>query len=293
MNTLEPINPKDRDPNLVMIGIPSMGEGLWDLVRNVISLETQPNDRGLKFHVRRCKDPGGIGKARNSLAHVARCVGASTLIMIDRDILATAKHVFKLLDHGPEVNLIGALYPLRQTPLAWVGEFLPATPATIGPKGEWPMQHVGTGLIRIDMRVFDILIQKGLAPWYEHEDCDPRVVLEGQIPHGAHIHDFFGMGVRKDMWFGNAVSPGERLFNRYVTEDYMISYLWRKAGGKCWVDSECQVGHWGGIDYLGLEAAIEKRVDDALSQYKKDLQSVGVEIPVLQKNEDGTVGRLS
>ena len=288
MKTLEPISPKERDPKLVMIGLPTLGEGLFDLVRHIISMETQPNDKGWRFHVRRCMDAGGIGKARNSLAHVARCVGASQLIMVDKDILATADHFFKLLDHAPEVKLIGALYPVRHTPLTWVGEFLPATEKTVGPKGEWPMEHVGTGLIRIDMTVFDELIESGV-PWYEHEDCDVRILRDDQIPYGAHLYDFFGMGVRNDVWFGHELQPGPRRFNRYVTEDYMISYLYGKLGGKRWTDPQCQVGHVGKIDFLTLEAEIERRETEAIEAYRKDLQSVGVKVPLLYRDANGKV----
>ena len=39
MKTLQPISPRDRDPNLVLIGVPAVRGGLWDLVRTVITLE--------------------------------------------------------------------------------------------------------------------------------------------------------------------------------------------------------------------------------------------------------------
>lgn len=280
---MQPIKPQDRDPNLVMIGLPSIGEGLWDLVRNMISLETLPNPFGYKFVVRRCRDAGGIGKARNMLTHVARCLGASKMILVDKDILATAEHFFKLLNHGPEIKLIGALYPLRITPLCWVGEFLPATTKTIGSAGEWPMEHVGTGLIRVDLSVFDELIESGRVEWYEHEDVDPQ----GSIPYGTKIHDFWAMGPRKGQWFGTKESPAARVFQRYVTEDYMMSYNYRSIGGRCWVDGECQVGHVGKVDFLDLEAAIEKRVDAALAQYKADLKESGFNAPTLVRDTTG------
>jgi hypothetical protein len=270
-----------------MIGLPTLGEGLWDLVRNLISLETLPNDKGWRFVVRRCRDAGGIGKARNALAHVARCVGASKIIMVDRDILATADHFFKLLDHAPEIKLVGAMYPLRQTPLKWVGEFLPVDAGSIGPAGEAPMQHVGTGLIRIDLEVFDEIAKRGLAPEYEYEDAGPN----GSIPYGTKVADFFAMRVITDWWFGSEWQPGDRKFPRYVTEDYMISYLWRKCGGKCWTDPDCQVGHNGSVDFLQLEEDIEKRVNAALARYKADLQKVGVKVPLLFQNADGNVER--
>ncbi len=275
----EPVAPQDRDPKLVMIGMPAIGNGVWDLCRTIVSLELQENNRGIRFIFYRCSDQG-LGKARNILAYIARCSGASRLILLDRDLTPSAAAFFRLASHTEP--LVGALYPIRDTPLRWVGEFMPATAEDQQrTDGLWPMWHLGTGALSISLDVIDKLIAAHPESAFEFEDPQPG----GQIPYGAVMHDLFPMGPVTDSWCGPSGQP--RKFSRYVTEDYYFCYNWRKLGGKLWVDSQCQIGHLGTIDFLELESKIEKRIDAALAQYKKDLESVGIKVPTLARSPEG------
>ena len=57
------------------------------------------------------------------------------------------------------------------------------------------------------------------------------------------------MGVVDDTWWKTS-------YPRYITEDYYLSYRWRKIGGKAWLDTKCQCGHIGYADYLKLNGQL-------------------------------------
>lgn len=281
MNALNPKNKTERDPKLVFIGIPALGEGTWDLARTLVSLELQSHPSGFRFVAYRCAEQG-LAKARNILAFCARASGAYQAIFVDRDIPATPAHFVRLAESP--AKMVGALYPKRKTPLEWVGEFLPCDEKTIGPGGLWPMESLGTGLLKVELAAFDELIEHNFADEYEHEDEDPK----GYIPYGTKMNDFFGMGVRGDSWLTRKAGV-RRTFDRYVTEDYMLSYNYRRLGGQCWTDPGCQVGHVGRIDFLDLEATIEKRCEAAVRRYKADLRGIGIKVPTLVRDAQGNV----
>lgn len=268
-----PLPASERDPKTVFIGVPIGGDFLWDLPRLLGILENLPNSEGYKFICRKVTGHG-LPWGRNLLLYAARCTPASQVIFIDGDIPFTPKHLIRLLSHP--VDYVGALYPKKQlTGLNWVGEFDRAEQEDLGPGGLWPMLSVGTGLVRVSMSAFDRMIEENPDRAFENEEDyfgeDGFGLRRGQV-----MHDLFGQGVIKDDWFG-------RTYPRYVTEDYFLSWLYRKAGGECWTDPGCQVGHVGKVDFLAVYSLIEKSVDDALKRYKSDLVAAGVKVPVLVK----------
>ena len=280
---LEPIPPERRDPKLVVIGLPAIGEGNWELVRNICSLELQPNPLGLKFRALRCQEKG-IGAARNIIVRAARCLGASSVVMIDRDIPATAEHVLRIMGH--KEPFVAPLVPARETPLHWLGEFYAPSTEDLRPDGLRPMMSAASCFLRVDMIVFDKIQAAHPELRYLFDEDRPG----DQFLHWqAELWDFFGMGVKESIWFPRKAGEEPSRWPRYVTEDYMLSLLWRDLGGECWSDSLCQVGHLGTVDFLDLEAKIQNRVDSSLVQYKKDLEGVGVKVPLLWRGPDGNV----
>ena len=285
MQALQPIKPKDRDPNLVFIGMPSAKGGLWDLARTIISLELGVEElkrNGVKTRfIFRHATGQGVAKARNNLTFAARCTPASKVIFVDSDVPLTPAHVFRLLSH--DAHLVGALYPKKNYQrLCWVGEFDECTPEKIGPGGLWPMMSVGSGAIKFDLSVVDELV----AAYPEREFVNDEDEPKSGLADGQLMHDLWGMGVVTDTWFGSPRHPGPRRYARYTTEDYFFSYLYRKAGGKLWTDPGCQVGHVGDVDFLELHADVARQIEEALVRYKRDLESVGVHVPALVRSAD-------
>jgi len=253
MDPLQPVAAADRDPKLVFIGIPAAGDPLWSTARVLASLEIAPNDKGLRFIIRKVGGQG-VAKARNILTYMARCSGAGEMVLADSDVKFGPEHVFHIVEH-PDL-FVGALYPKKQVPFSWVGEFDSANPAAMHPRGLWPMISVGGGFLKVNLEVVDSMIEEFPERGYE---SDEEAAVVGLVK-GQWMHDLFGMGVIKDNWFG-------REFPRYITEDYYFSQLWRRMGGKCWVDPNCQVGHVGQIDYLDLVALIESEKQKAVQAF--------------------------
>ena len=241
---LVPVAPAARDPLHVFVGLPIPGDPLYDLSRMVADLESRQWPGGWRFTVRKVGNQG-LAKGRNILTFLARCSGAGQMVMIDGDVQATAAHVLRLCAH-PEL-VVGALYPKKEIPIKWVGEFKPVDPAHAHPHGLWPMLSVGTGLLKVRMETFDRLLEQRDGPRsvgplmvdrYESEDNSPAYGLRA----GDRMHDFWVQRVEADQWFA-------RHFPRYLTEDYGLSWLCRRAGIDLWTDPGCQVGHVGRCDY--------------------------------------------
>jgi hypothetical protein len=288
MKTLQPISPRDRDPNLVLIGVPAVRGGLWDLVRTVITLELgalalEEAKVNWRFEFRKMAGQG-IAKARNMLTYAARCLPVSKIVMVDADIRPEPGHFFRLLSHAEA--LVGALYPKKNLErLCWVGEFRDATPATIGPGGLWPMEHVGSGFVRVDMEVVDRMVAELPERRYMNDEDEPS----SGIADGQWMHDFWGMGVVNGEWFGTPRHPARRKYPRYVTEDYFFSHLASSIGVKLWTDPGCQVDHVGEVGFLEVFARRDKAIAEALAQYRADLEKVGFKVPVLVRDPEGNV----
>ena len=253
MTSLTPVAPSARDPKSVLVGLPAAGDPLFDLSRMVALLENHPNPYGWKFRVVKIGNQG-LAKARNVLTFLARCSDASQIVMIDSDVPATNGHVYRLLDH-PEL-VVGALYPKKEIPLAWVGEFREVDPKRAHPKGLWPMLSVGSGLVKVRLEAIDQLLGRWWAgpPHYESDEEAPAYGMH----KGDRLHDIWGVGVVTDDWFG-------RRYPRYLTEDYWFSWLCRRAKIPLWVDPFCQVGHVGRCDFLEVNAKIEAEVERQLA----------------------------
>jgi hypothetical protein len=294
MKTLQPISPRDRDPNLVMIGLPASRGGLFDLVRTVISLELGVKEleaAGIETRFDFRKAAGqGIAKARNILTYVARCLPVSRIIMVDADLRPEPSHFFRILKQDAE--LVGGLYPKKNLErLCWVGEFENATPETMGPGGLWPMAHVGSGFVRVDMTAVDSMVKELPQRRYMNDEDEPT----SGIADGQWMHDFWGMGVVNGEWFGSARHPGKRTYPRYLTEDYYFSHLFKSIGGKLWSDPGCQVDHVGEVGFLELHNLIATRQTQAVDAYKADLLRAGFKVPALVRDAEGNVfpGRVN
>jgi hypothetical protein len=192
------------------------------------------------FEVKRCL-ANGIGDSRNMLTYLARCSRASKMLMLDDDMILQPYQFFRILSHTEPV--VGALYPKKELPIRWAGEFMPGQDNQVMKQ----MWHLGTGFIRVDMAVVDQLV--ATSPPEDH--------YEGE--HGEPLVDLFREGTYEADWF----SAG-RVWRRKLAEDYAFSYLWRtRCGGQCFLDSHCQVGHEGPVDYLRLAMEFEKSVNQS------------------------------
>jgi len=225
----------ERDPKLVFIGVPVSGELRWETAQ-ILSYLSQNEVAGHKFIIRKL---GGFGvaKARNVLLWLARQTKASKILWIDSDINCGPAQIERILSH--DVDLVGGAYPKKQIPLTWVGEHIPGD--YMGDLA--PMLHLGTGFLLHTMKMIDeIIINFPNIAYHSDEDY-------GDFVKNDIFHDVFSMGVVDDTWWKTS-------YPRYITEDYYLSYRWRKIGGKAWLDTKCQCGHIGYADYLKLNGQL-------------------------------------
>lgn len=234
--------------------MPAVSEPKWAVAKLLFEMERSTYNGGQRFVFRRVGNQG-LAKGRNILTHMARCSGASEMIMMDADIVPQLGSFFALLSHPEE--FLSAMYLKKEFPLSWVGDFQ-AAPEKPNPQGIYPMDAVGGGFVKVSLHVVDLLVNKFPDRGYESDEVNPEMGLAA----GQWMHDLWGMGVVKDDW-GRA----GRTFARYQTEDYFFSWLYRQAGGRVWANVNCRVGHVGAVDWLKLSEFVQAERERAVADY--------------------------
>jgi hypothetical protein len=221
--------PKARNPKKIF-----MGSAMQDSMRKETSNFWSSIRAGMipdyKFVTLRLSGYG-LPKCRNVLTWVARQTDCGRIMMVDSDMNPRLEDVVRLLSH--DVELVSGCYPQKRfDKLSWVGNF--SGPA--GPNGLAPAYDFGGGFCSISLDFIDKMVEHYPETAFESED-DPW--------RGKIMHDLWSNGPVTDEWHG-------RKYSRYLTEDYYLCYRARKMGVTPWMDSGCQVGHVGSIDYLQL-----------------------------------------
>lgn len=163
----------------------------------------------------------GVAKARNVHAGIFLRGQAEAMLTWDNDIEIGPKAMTRFLSNlfDPEVEVIGALYPLRtHPPSRWVLSTLPGEAADAN--GRLEVLECGTGLKLIRRAAFLRQIKAYPEIMYTADDSNERI----------HAWDFFSMGV---------------VNGRYLSEDYYFDWRHRRAGGKVYVDTTVRARHLG------------------------------------------------
>lgn len=152
---------------------------------------------------------------RTWLVNYAIKNGATHLLFVDSDMIFPADTIPKLLAHKKEI--IGVKYKKREFPISWVYKRDPALEGTTEPEDKiFTVNHVGTGLMLIDLSIFEKLGQP------KEEGGRPTAWFSfGRDSQGALV-----MG--EDVWFCNVA---------------------RDAGYQVWIDPTLQIGHIGEYIY--------------------------------------------
>lgn len=246
MTPLIPIAPADRDPKLCFIGMPATSEPKWAVSKLLLEMEKTTYPGGQRFVFQRIGNQG-VAKARNILTYLARCSGASQMIMMDADIVPELGHFMALLS-TPGLFVSG-MYLKKEFPFTWVGDFKGEAGQSTRLMDYHFMNAVGGGFVKINLCVVDQLIASHSERAYRSDEGSPAMGLKvGQI-----MHDLWGMGVVSDDWAKDGIE-----FPRYQTEDFYFSWLWRKGGGEILMNTNCRVGHVGSVDWLKLFEYVEE-----------------------------------
>ncbi len=231
----------------LMIAIPMYG-GMCtgDLALSLSKTAIMLHDLGYKYHIETLYNESLIPRGRNMLARsFLERSEMDKLMFIDADIGFSELDVLRLL--VSQHDFVGGVYPKKRInwplvqkaalagkePLSdYTGDFAMNVIRADGQERETDEQgfvevrQAPTGFMMVTRKVFDTV--KGSVPIYK-EARDDGSIFEAR--------DFFQIG------------PDERGW--YTSEDYFFCNLWRKHGGKIYINPFIKLSHVGTYIFNG------------------------------------------
>ena len=165
-----------------------------------------------------------IGRSRNALTRQFLESDATHLLWIDSDLVFSAQHIIRIVNHPEEV--VGGCYCKKQQgdPQLVVNTLDNAVGGT--ESGLAQVRYVGTGFMRIARSVFEKMIEAfGEEMWYK---VDEQEVVE---------YDFWHMGVYK-------YPDGHR---RWLSEDWWFCQKCADLGIPVYLDKHILLRHSGSV----------------------------------------------
>lgn len=167
----------------------------------------------------------GVARSRNQLTADFLRSDCTHLLFIDCDLIFSAEHVKRLLDH--DRPLVAGMYPKKQEgPVEWVINSMPNTAPDAN--GLQPVRYIGTGFMLIERGVFEKMIKA-----YPHLEYTADAAVT------RTEHDFWSMGVY-------TYPDGSK---RYLSEDWFFCQRWLDLGGTVLADTRTLLKHIGGAVY--------------------------------------------
>lgn len=238
-----PRKPKDRDPKKVFVAMV-----LEDTLTRETGLfwEELAKNEVPGFDIVRSRLSGyGLAKCRNLMTWMAQETDCCRLVFVDSDMKPNVPMLARLLSHGEE--MVSAIYPKKRADkLDWVGNWLGQG---IRQDGLAEALDFGGGFCSIDLNFIDRMCE------VYHEDT--WFVCEDDPFKDKIMHDLWSNGRVVDEWRG-------KVYPRYLTEDFYICWRARKMGVSVWMDTLCQVGHVGPVDYLELHTRIKEMENQSI-----------------------------
>jgi hypothetical protein len=210
-----------------------------------------------------------VQAGRNHLVGEARKHGCDELIFIDSDMAIRPEHILKLRSH--DVDIVGALYAKR---VSGEPQWTCHTDGSVAKGDLISCNDLGTGLLRIKMKVFDRFDEVFQGRKYQNGD-DPTLLTE-YFPMALTVGDGWqhpaetkllaisavlegyqgdpgGRGLHEDI---EAVMAMETDPVRIVGEDCSWCRMAKHAGFTVWVDPTVCVGHVGEATYPLVETKL-------------------------------------
>lgn len=153
-----------------------------------------------------------ITHARNDLARGFLASGFDKLAMIDADVSWEPGSLVRLLHHN--VDLVGGAYPYKREPESYPVTWLPSRERV---DGMIEVEALPGGFMVITRAALERVVEAFPDRRYRHGD--------------DQFYAFFDAPFREGRLFG---------------EDNAFCDLWRKTGGKVWLDPDLTLTHTGG-----------------------------------------------
>jgi len=167
-----------------------------------------------------------VNRSRNNLTAKFLDSKYDALLWVDSDIEFDPWHIDCLKEHN--LPVVAGLYPLKRKDHAWCIN-MPMNQKSESTDLLQEVKYAGTGFMLIQRHVFDTIAK-----------AYPELIYkEDTAPHRM-IYNFWRMEIGLDTDLG---------YNRFLSEDWWFCEMWRRLGGKVWVDKRVTVKHHGPTSY--------------------------------------------
>lgn len=237
--------PKQRDPNKIFVAMI-----LEETLTRETSLFWEEIGKegvipGVEIVRYRLVGPGLV-KARNICTYAAWNTDCGKFVFIDSDMKPSVRLLAQLIAH--DVEAVSGMYPKKRADrLEWVGNM---SGTGKRPDGLTECLEFGGGFCCINLCAVDGLIEK------IHDEV--FYICEDQPFKDVVMWDLWSNGVVVDNWRG-------RRYPRFLTEDFYFCWRLRvQLGIKVWMDTNCQVGHVGPVDFLEFHVRMQELVNQSI-----------------------------
>lgn len=241
------MNTAARDPNFICVGMATVDGNMTETTRVLWERLEKPIGP-YRFKTVKVKNYS-TAKARNIITSHALRSDAGKLLMLDSDMNVGEQQVLRILSH--KHRLVGGLYPRKQIGFRpeWVCNFS----GSIAKDGLAPCIDVGAGFLAIDMS----LVEEMTVNWPKL-----KYLCDNTEDRGEPMWDLWSHGVVEDTWNGPDTQP----WPRYLTEDFYFCWRARQLDVQPYVDTVCQCGHLGTVDFLEVIALVQELTGERKSE---------------------------
>ena len=231
--------PSNRDPNLVFVGMPTRDGAMSLATRILFDLVGDGKRLGPYTFISRLYAGYDTATARNQLTAVALGTRASKMLLLDSDMGGGEPQVLRILGHKEAI--VGGLYPKKELSInpKWVCNFIGFGKR---PDGLAEALDVGAGFLKVDLAAVE---------WMISENPDAAYLSEEDWNRGARVWALWDPLVAEDDWGLTG------RWTRRLSDDFAFCYRARRAGLKVWVDTVCQLGHVGPVDFLEVMTLLQ------------------------------------
>ncbi len=255
----------------LFIAMPMFGGMLSEpTFRSVLALQRWCDSNGIEIGIKTATNESLVSRARNTLVSMFLddiSFNATHLLFIDSDIGFRPLNVERLIRYDQEVCC--GVYPrkvihwdqviktVRENPLIDEKTLMSKSLGynlnfddpnnVILNNGFCEVKEAATGLMLIKRSVFEIMKNKFPQRKYRSDQ-----LINQKNYSSENCYDFFAVG---------KIGPDQS--ERYLSEDYYFSNLWRECGGKIYADITQPLTHFGSISYNGnvCDMFEEKKAD--------------------------------
>lgn len=254
-----------KDHNIrLYLGMPMYGGLLSEnTLHGILNLQQWVITQGVEMRVQTMGNESLITRARNTIVSMflddTNYVGTH-LLFIDADIGFNSNNIERLI--RADKDIVCGIYPrkcihwdqvinaVRKNPeiteeevsfkaLGYNLNFEDPNNIKLT-EGYCEVMEAATGMMLIKRDVF-----KQMKKAYPERKYKTDQIINGGRYASENCYDFFGVG--KLPWDKE---------ERYLSEDYYFSRLWRKIGGKIWADIASPLAHHGNMHFKGHVGAL-------------------------------------